>query len=120
MLRAINGSDEMKKINILGLCIAGACALPMVAEARDGCGEGWFFNGVGCAPMERRYAPPPSYGYGEPRPYVAPQFAPGPRYYDEGPRGGGGDMYRGRDGQLHCRNPKFTVQDGQCKPYSGR
>ena len=56
--------------------------------------------------------------------YHAPRYYQEPRYYNDGPRyygggGGGNGMYRGRDGQLHCNNRAYTVQDGVCKPYRG-
>jgi hypothetical protein len=112
----------MSRLSVFLVCAATVVAVSS-AEARDGCGQGWIFNGVSCAPRERGYAPQPNYGYrAEPRYYQEQQ----PRYYDEGQRyyrggggGGGSGMYRGRDGQLHCNNPGFTVQDGQCKPYRG-
>ena len=109
----------MSRLAVFLVCAATAVAMSS-AEARDGCGQGWFFNGVSCVPQERGYTQP-GYGYGyrpEPR-YYQEQ----PRYYDDGPRyyrgGGGSGMYRGRDGQLHCNNPGFTIQDGVCKPYRG-
>ena len=42
----------------LSLLLAGAATLIAVsaAEARDGCGRGWFFNGVSCAQQEARAA----------------------------------------------------------------
>ena len=46
----------------LSLLLAGAATLIAVsaAEARDGCGRGWFFNGVACAQQE---GPRGGYGY---------------------------------------------------------
>jgi hypothetical protein len=96
----------------------------MTAEARDGCGRGYFFDGYGCR-QERYYRPPPP-GYYQPPP---------PRYYgpprDEGAvfqfnfGGGGRDERhyarptRNRDGRLTCAQRGYTVQDGVCKPYRG-
>jgi hypothetical protein len=101
----------MSRLALFCLCAAAAVVTASSAEARDGCGRGWFFNGAACVPEGGR-----GYGY---RP--EPRYYQEPRYYDEGPRyrGGGGPMYRGRDGRLHCSNPAFTIQDGVCKPYRG-
>jgi hypothetical protein len=111
---------KMTRFTLFVACAATAVTLSS-AEARDNCGRGWFFNGVTCVQQERGYAPQPNYGYRpEPR-YYQEQ----PRYYDDGPRynrgggGGGSGMYRDGRGQLHCNNPGFTVQDGQCRPYRG-
>ena len=100
----------MSRLALLFVCAAATVVtVSSSAEARDGCGRGWFFNGAACVPEGG-----PGYGYG---------YRPQPRYYDDGPRyrgyGGGSGMYRGYDGQLHCYNRAFTVQDGVCKPYRG-
>ena len=94
-------------MRLLVVGFAALAALTSFAEARDGCGPGWFFNGVRCVPA--RVAPPPVYA---PRPAPAPggwAFAGtdqwGKPMYFPGPRG-------------NCpRN--FTVQSGLCKPYRG-
>ena len=103
----------MSRLAVFVVCAATAVAVSS-AEARDGCGQGWFFNGVACAPMERGYAPPPGFGYRPEPQYYQPRYYDGSSYY----RGGNG-MYRGRDGQLHCNNRTFTIQNGVCKPYRG-
>jgi hypothetical protein len=107
----------MKRFALFFVCAAAAVVTVSAAEARDGCGRGWFNNGAACV-QEEGYGPGPGYGY---RPQ--PRYYQERRYYDDGPRvyrgGGGGQMYRGRDGQLHCSNSAFTVQDGACKPYRG-
>ena len=54
----------------LGLAALALTALP--ADARDGCGEGWFFNGVACAPQEGIY---------QRGPYGPPLYAPERHYY---------------------------------------
>ena len=106
----------MTRVALLFVCAAAAAVASSSAEARDGCGRGWFFNGAVCV-QEYGYGPGPGYGY-RPQPRYQEQ-----RYYDDGPRGyrggGGSEMYRGRDRQIHCANPGFTVQDGVCKPYRG-
>ena len=116
----------MSRLAVFLVCAATAVAASS-AEARDGCGQGWFFNGVSCAPQERGYGPPQGYGYQQPQPryYQEPQqrYYQERQYYDDGPRnyggGGGVQIIRGRDGQLHCSHPKYTIQDGVCKPYRG-
>lgn len=81
------------------LALATLTALAGVAEARDGCGRGFFFNGVRCVPMRA----------GPPAPVRAWQPAGLDRWgqmtYWPGPRGS-------------CP-PRYTVQDGICKPYRG-
>lgn len=103
--------------------IVGVAALAgsTVAEARDGCGRGYYFDGYACRP-ERYYRPPPPRYYEEPP----------PRYYGGPPPssgfqfnfGGGDDRryappVRGRDGRPTCAQRGYTIQDGLCKPYRG-
>ena len=105
----------MTRLALFFVCAAAATVTVSSAQARDNCGRGWFFNGAACVQEEGpRYRPEPRY-YQE-----QPQFRQ-ERYYDDGPRyrGGGNGMYRGPDGQMHCNNRSFTVQDGMCKPYRG-
>ena len=108
----------MTRLALFVVCAAAAVVAVSSAEARDGCGRGWFFNGAACVP-ERG----PGYGYQpEPRYYQEqPRSYQEPRYYDDGPRyrEGGNGMYRDRNGQVRCINRTFTVQDGVCKPYRG-
>lgn len=101
------------------LAVAALAIASTAAEARDGCGRGFYFDGYRCV-REAYYPPPPPPGryYGPPR--------------DEGPvvrfdfGGGGRDdrryapPVRGRDGRLSCAQRGYTVQDGLCKPYTGR
>ena len=87
---------------LLGIC-ALATAIPFTAEARDGCGRGRYFNGFGCVPMRQYHAGPFRYRGG-----------PAPNFY--------GNVVRptvGRDGVISCSNPRYTWQDGACKPYRG-
>jgi hypothetical protein len=92
------------------LMTVGAVSTP--ADARDGCGRGMYWNGWRCAPQHYRGGPEVNFypgGY-----YQQPR-----RYYGE-PRGyyrGGGPSER-RGGGGCPRN--YTVQDGECKPYTGR
>ena len=82
----------MRTLLALLIGLAGYAVLSQPSEARDGCGPGYYFNGYRCRPMVREYyAPPP----------------PPPRYY-RGP-------YRTFNG---CP-PRYTIQDGVCKPYRG-
>lgn len=87
-----------------------AVAMLSVAEARDGCGRGWYFDGRGCAPEGRYYAPrgygAPGYYYRDPRPYVGVSPFTGRPTRDINEAAG-------------C--PRYwTLQDGVCKPYRGR
>jgi hypothetical protein len=81
----------MGRISALLLAIAALSVISTVAEAADGCGRGWYYNGRRCVPMDE-----PGYGYrGEPPPVSS--F----KTWNNCP-------------------PNFTVQDGLCKPYRGR
>lgn len=118
------GSHMVRRISLIaGLAVM---AISTAAEARDGCGRGYYFDGYACRP-ERYYRPPPP-GYYPPPP---DRYGPPPRYY-EPPRddvfrfnfGGGDDRryarpVRGRDGKLVCQQRGYTIQDGLCKPYRG-
>ena len=78
------------------------------AEARDGCGRGWYFDGRTCVPDAPRYR-----GYG------------GPGYYGGGPPRPIGSVHCNRYGECRtsaphsCSVPGYTIQDGVCKPYRG-
>jgi hypothetical protein len=81
---------EMRAI-VLGLAVSVTLAAAGAAEARNGCGPGYYFNGARCvrnAPPPPRYAPPPPPAY---------RYGPYRRVCPYG----------------------FTVQDGVCKPYRG-
>ncbi len=101
----------MKTMLLAALGLAALAVTPSVSQAADGCGPGWYNNGYRCVPMR------------------------GPRYrdYDEGPRfyyreryrGGYGDWshpygYNYNYGDPRCGRPNYTIQDGVCKPYTGR
>lgn len=94
----------MKPLMLAGLGIAALLASASFAEAADGCGRGFYWNGYRCAPM--RYGPPP----------VVREYYEGPRYYEGrryyAPRGP--NCYAGG-----CCPPHYTIQDGVCKPYRG-
>ena len=82
----------MGRIAIMALTIVAALAATSeLATARDGCGNGRYWNGYRCAGVGVRYYAPrphyqPNYGYG----YGRSRCAPG-----------------------------WSVQDGVCKPYRG-
>jgi hypothetical protein len=102
--------------------ITALTVISTVAEAEDGCGRGWYYNGRRCVPMDapmyrRDYGPPQYRGdYGPP--------------VDRGPGlrldlGGRRDeaRYSPPNPAFKTWNncpPNFTVQDGLCKPYTGR
>ncbi len=106
----------------IGLIVGlAALAVSTAAEARDGCGRGFYFDGYRCRP-ERYYRPPPPRYYEEPPPrYYGPPPGPGIQFNF----GGGGDdrryarPVRGRDGRPVCAQRGYTIQDGLCKPYRG-
>src|SRR4051812_21527372 len=96
-------------------------SLPSVADARDGCGPGYYFNGYRCRPMERDYGPPPYRGpYYERREYGPPSGVVGPG----GWRAIRGESSQGRSEIWYApqggRCPQgHTIQDGVCKRYRG-
>ncbi len=88
----------MKPLMLAALGLAALAASSSLAQAADGCGRGFFWNGYRCAPMR---------GFGPP---VYREYREGPRYY--APRGP--NCYAGG-----CCPPHYTIQDGVCKPYRG-
>jgi hypothetical protein len=120
----VSGANEIRTgmgMHKILLAVAALTAFAGVAEARDGCGRGFFFDGRRCVPM--RAGPPVVV----PPPYVAPPryVAPPPRYVAPGPRGwrpAGPDRHGQmtyRPGPRNSCPPRYTVQDGLCKPYRG-
>jgi hypothetical protein len=111
----------MRRMNGLLLGIAALTAVSTTADAADGCGRGWYYNGRRCVPMDE-----PGYGY-------RGDYGP-PRYRDDyGPVGPGLrlDLDGRRDEARYSPPnpafktwnncpPNFTVQEGLCKPYRGR
>jgi hypothetical protein len=122
----------MHRITALLVGVAALAAVATDAVAADGCGPGWYYNGRHCAPdTEFNYGYPPP-----PPPIYYP--APPPAYYLPLPDD---DYDPPETGGLHLRfgleearylppNPGFrtwnncpagfTIQDGLCKPYTGR
>jgi hypothetical protein len=102
----------------ISLLLAGTATLiaATAAEARDGCGRGWFYNGVACAQEEGprgggyRYGGGyRGYGYRNPEgSWEAPNF-----------RGNTVRPVRGNNGAISCSNPRYTWQNGACRPYRG-
>ena len=115
----------MKTLLAALLGLAALSALPAPSQAADGCGRGWYNNGYRCVPMRR-----PHYGYYDEgprfyyrerrhyrddyRPYYREQYRP--RYADPGHPYG----YNYNYGDPRCGRPNYTIQDGVCKPYTGR
>ncbi len=108
----------------LVIAVFGAATLALSgnpSHAADGCGPGWYDNGYRCVPMRA----PRYWGYdGGPR---YRDYDDGPRFYREGPRFYGGYADRGHPygynhnyGDPRCGRPNYTIQDGVCKPYTGR
>jgi hypothetical protein len=113
--------------------IAALAFVSTVAEAADGCGRGMYYNGRRCVPQDG-YGPPYQRDYGPP-PYQR-DYGPPPYQRNYGPPVDPGPQLRldlgGRrdEGRYSPPNPafktfnncppNFTVQDGLCKPYSGR
>jgi hypothetical protein len=99
----------MSRITALFVAIAALTVISTVAEAEDGCGRGWYYNGRRCVPMD------------------APMYR---RDLDRGPGlrldlGGRQNeaRYSPPNPAFKTWNncpPNFTVQDGLCKPYRGR
>jgi hypothetical protein len=103
--------------------IAALTVISTVAEAADGCGRGWYYNGRRCVPQDDEYGPPlrrdygpPPRGYYREAPVVEPQLRLDFGRRDE-------SRYSPPNPTFKTWNncpPNFTVQDGLCKPYRGR
>jgi hypothetical protein len=107
--------------------VAAVALLSSPADARDGCGRGWFFNGVACVQQEGGYHSgyreehQPGYRQ-EYQPGYRGEYSGGPRYYRPSAPNFYGDTVRpvrGNNGAMSCSNPNYTWQDGACKPYRG-
>jgi hypothetical protein len=106
----------MSRITALFVGTAALAVISTVAEAADGCGRGWYYNGRRCVPQDE-----PSYRPQYRRDYDSP--------VDRGPQLRL-DLGRRDEAQYFPPNPSFktwnncpqnyTVQDGLCKPYRGR
>ena len=107
---------HMSRITALFVGIAALVVISTVAEAADGCGRGMYYNGRRCVPQDDE----PGYGYRrdyERRDDRGPQFR-----LDLGGRRDEG-RYSPPNPSFKTFNncpPNYTVQDGLCKPYTGR
>ena len=117
----------MHRTLLFGVAALGLLSVP--ADARDGCGRGWFYHGVACVQEEggyhRGYREDYHPGYRAPgyRDYgYRGEYYGGPRYYrPPAPNFYGNTVrpVRGNNGAISCSNPNYTWQDGACKPYRG-
>jgi hypothetical protein len=133
-------------MRIITLTFVGLAALASASigtsRAEDGCGAGWYWNGDGCVPMHqerhgwhhedrwrhhhegddyRDYGHHDGDNYGDYRRYDRPHDQPS---YSANIGGFGNEArYNPPNPKWHTPNgcaPHFTVQDGLCKPYTGR
>jgi len=115
----------MRRILFVG--IAALAVISTAAEALDGCGRGWYYNGRRCVPQdEPGYGPTPKVLRG--RRHVTPSR---PHVTTSRPGRSCGLISAGETRRdtpppnpafktwNNCP-PNFTVQDGVCKPYRGR
>lgn len=139
----MNEEMHMGRLTALLVGIAALAVISTGAAAEDdGCGRGWFYDGRGCVPLPPPpdyyrplppdyYQPPPT-GYYQPPPPPAGYYQPPPTGYSEPPveRGLQFGFDLDDDARYSPPNPafktwnncppNFTVQDGLCKPYTGR
>ena len=97
----------MKLLLAAALGLAAFAASSGASQAADGCGRGYYYNGYRCAPMYR-----PRYREEGPR----IEYRERPVYRDPGHPYG----YNHNYGDPRCGRPNYTIQDGACKPYTGR
>ena len=134
----------MTRPALLLLVAAASVTTLSFAEARDGCGRGWFWNGRACVQQDYDDGPPqyrPQYesGYHGPRGYgYEPPCEPGKRRviingnsqcrYPGEALGGGGGGYRGYHdnggGRRYHPNvigegPRFGCAPGQVRVVDG-
>jgi hypothetical protein len=99
---------------ILLAAVAALAVISTVAEAADGCGRGMYYNGRRCVPQDGPgYGGPYQRDYGPPGPQLRLDLGgrrDEPRYSPPNP---------GFKTWNNCP-PNYTVQDGRCKPYTGR
>jgi hypothetical protein len=98
----------MTRLTLL-LAAAATAAVTMIstAEARDGCGRGWYYNGYRCAPAGGG-------GY-----YGGRRYSPG-SYYAPNFRGNVVRPVRGNDGAISCSNHNYTWIDAACRRKGSR
>jgi|SRR5947208_2556261 len=120
--RAAGGNQFVRRVldephSCLLVGFAAFIAISTIAEAADGCGRGWFYNGRRCVPMDE----PSYYGPRYRGEYYGQPVQPGPQIM-VGP-GRDEPRYSPPNPAFKTWNncpPNFTVQDGLCKPYRGR
>jgi len=104
----------MSRITAVFVGIAALTIVSTVAQARDGCGSGWYYNGRRCVPQdEPGYYRPERRGYEDRGPGIRLDLG-GRR--DEARYGPPNPSFKTWN---NCP-PNYTVQDGLCKPYRGR
>ena len=108
-LRSVQEGNTMKRSLSLVLGLAALAMAAPQADARDGCGRGWFYNGRACVQEESG----PRF-YSDRQIYVPER----PHYYRERAYGPPHPTM-GSDGSISCNNPNYTWQDGACRPYRG-
>src|SRR5438105_15570010 len=72
-------AQHMSRTTALFVGIAALSIISTVAEAADGCGRGWYYNGRRCVPQDG-----PGYGYGPP----SRSYGPPAGYYEAPPPAG--------------------------------
>jgi hypothetical protein len=105
---------------LIGIAALGAIAT--AADARDGCGRGLYYNGYRCVPEPYYYGPPDRY-YAPPQRFYGPPVERAPSFQFDFGGGDDGRRYSPPSSRWGTRNgcpPRYTVQDGLCKPYTGR
>jgi hypothetical protein len=123
---------HMSRIAALFVGVVALAVISTVAEAEDGCGRGWYYNGRRCVPQDEPSYYPPQYR-------VLPQEEPGYYYRPQYRRDYEPPVERGPQMRFDLRdeearytppNPNFKTlkqlpaelhrSDGLCKPYRGR
>jgi hypothetical protein len=131
----------MGRITTLFGAVAALTLISTVAKSQDGCAPGWYYDGRQCVaetgpgyydpPPPAYYPPPPPAYYPPPPPpaYYPPPPLPDSDYVPLTDRGmqlrfdSEEARYSPPNPAFKTWNncpPNFTVQDGLCKPYTGR
>jgi hypothetical protein len=105
----------MRRVIALFAGVAALTVISTVAQAADGCGRGWYYNGRRCVPQDE-----PGYYRREYRRDYYEDRGPGIRLDLGGRRDE--PRYSPPNPAFKTFNncpPTYTVQDGLCKPYTG-
>ena len=107
----------MNRSTCLFFGITALVAVSTIAEAADGCGRGMYYNGRRCVPQDV-----PSYGPPYQRDYGLPVDRGSQLRLDFGGRGDNARYFPPNPRFKTFNNcpQNYTVQDGLCKPYTGR